>query len=293
MQPETRKAPLPLTAWLYTGFAVLAIVLLGLPAVDAGRMPDSDAFSTYNAARLQAVVDEDPSRLVVMLGDSKLKYATDTRRLAADDATTLLRIVQNRAAFSDFAKLADAILDADPDLLVVQDSLMTHDRHKLMDFRLMQEVVLWRLLAPESAFNPHKVDHAALQSDVPCYRDFAVESLARRVARLEDGSRYGLDNDEARAALDFVRRARERGIPVAILTLPNHPRLEVEMPSADREAELRALAAAEALPVWQVPASLSIREDNYCDFVHLDPDGRQKLSAWLSGQIGGVLQTGG
>jgi hypothetical protein len=248
-------------------------------------MPDSNAFTNYNIARLRQSLGENPDKLIVMLGDSKLKYATEAGLLNTPDGWAVIRVVQNRGVFNDFEGLDAEVLAARPDLILIQDSLLYYDRLKVMDFRLTQELVLWQLIAPDSEFNPFRTNQKELQEDIPCSRDFSMEALDRRMRRIDEGSRFGVDHRNSRAAREFIIEATALGIKVAILSLPVHPRLDAELSTADREGMTGQIAGELDAPVWSVPGSLKIGAEDYCDFVHLNNAGRDKLSAWLNTRI--------
>lgn len=275
---------LPLEAWIYAIAIALAGLLLFVPLLLGTDLPKANEFTRYNGDRLSHAKQGEPDYLIVLLGDSKLKYATDLQVFDGNERLAVVRIVQDRATFSDFEQLTRPIFAADPDLIVVQESLLTHQRLGATDLRELQQLVLWRLFAPESDFNPGRIDQAALQSKRPCTNDFGNDSLEQRLTRLASESRHATDHDEARSAAAFLQAAQVRGMDTAVLRLPNHPRLDAHIAVGARN-DAAVAASSPARAVWVPSAAIDIRSEDFCDFVHLNPAGRAKVSNWLKAEI--------
>ena len=284
MAAPGQQRRLPLEAWVYATAIVLAALLLVVPLVMGTDLPKANEFTRYNGDRLSLAKQEEPDYLIVLLGDSKLKYATDIEVFDSDERLAVVRIVQNRATFGDFEQLARPILAADPDLIVLQESLLTHKRLSTIDFRELQQLVLWGLFAPESDFHPGRIDQTALQTSRPCTNDFGNESLERRLTRQASESRHGIDHDEARSAAAFLRAAEVRGLDTVVLRLPNHPRFDAHV-AAGEKGIAPFTARTPATTVWAPSAAIDIRAEDFCDFVHLNPGGRAKVSSWLQAEI--------
>ena len=292
------RSPLPpLDAWVYTAGILAVCCMLAVPRLDPGEVEFDSPFADYNRPRVAALRDSEAAARVVMLGNSQLKYAVDDGRLAftadAGGEAEVLRIVGNNAQIRDFGALLPEILDAKPDLLLIQAPLMLKQRSGSMLLRGLQAYARWRLFSPDAPFDPYDIDQQALQFDLPCSNDFSLGPLNLRKSRLEEGSAYSHDSDNALAGLIFVREAADAGIPVVLFSLPYHPTLAAEFDQSDYDELLAEYAQRAEVDTWMPAAATALDAEAFCDFVHVNERGRAETSAWLRGRIANYLNGSG
>jgi hypothetical protein len=296
MIDDKRATPPPLDAWVYAGAILAAVILALLPisATDEVRKPNS--FVEYNSARIAEAADSRRGGFVILLGNSKLKYATDIDKIREHYSIenpgkppSLVRIVYNDAVFADLGDIPETVLGANPDLIIVQADLVLNDRSIGQVLRLLQAYARWRLFPSDGKIILTDINNAALQYETPCRNDFNIERLEKFLLRIANPDTSGsIEHENARAALAFMNRARERNIPVAILPLINHPRAMAEIGN-ERDLLLERAITDVDVALWQTPMSVGIGSDDFCDFVHLNDAGRTKLSIWLARMIAATL----
>lgn len=298
---KNSRSPLPpLDAWVYTAGILAVCCMLAVPRLDPGEVEFDSPFADYNRPRIAALAGGDASAHVVILGNSQLKYAMDDGRLplaaasgTSGDAAEVLRIVGNNAQIRDFSGLFPEILEAQPDLLLIQAPLLLKQRSNSFLLRGLQAYARWRLFSPDAPFNPYDIDQDALQFDVPCSNDFSTGPLNLRKSRLEDGTAFSQHHDNAHAGLDFIRQAADAGIPVVLFSLPYHPTLQAEFTKSGFDELLAEFSHRADVETWSPPAADPLGADAFCDFVHVNDSGRAETSAWLRGRIAAHLGRSG
>ncbi len=275
----------PPIAWAWAaalGFVAVAGALVATVHVE---VPPSEAFEAFNRDRLRAFAEgpRDAGLRVVLLGNSRLKFATllDAPADGPDAAVVPLRIANDWAVFSDFAPLADDILGARPDAVVIQAALLAQERGNVAGLRLLRDYAEWRAVG-RGQWNPGRIDQHALQFGRDCVGEFTPEAVD---ARLERTGRW-LTLDPAggnhQALRAFVARAAELGIAVVVVRIPSVALYE--------EAAGAALDGAVATGLAALPGDAGVRllrfpdgldQGHYCDIVHMNERGRVRFTAWL------------
>ena len=284
-------------------WAVSIVALLGvaLSLVSLWAAPPrSQAFVEFNRSRIALFANGAAPAAdgVLMLGNSRLKYATfaaeEMERLAADSGAAPVRVLSlfnNGAVFDDFQPLVDGLFETQPHVIVFQVDLLGLEPFE-PDFAWSAKIFLrylrWSLVgsgpwegylgAPEPA-----------QFERPCEIDQSKERLKRRLA-----FRPNIDPNgpNARMAVEFLRRAADRGIDVVLVSLQRSPRLEAEKPPVPRSLEGLVgtlTSASERIHLWQYPGEMA--GANYCDFHHMNPQGRELYSKWLTSRLSELLRS--
>jgi hypothetical protein len=274
------------------GLAALALAAAWYAVTSVGVQPDT-AFTAFNRVRVEAFAtraERSNARRVVLLGSSALKYATrDERAFAADvsreagTAVETLRVTSNWGTFYDFAPLAEDLLRAQPDLVVMESELLAADRPPTRRFMLWFRDLRARLgLAVEG-----EVPQAA-ESDVqftyPCWKRKA--SMRHAMLREERAAwvTFRPNGPGPADAREFAARLLEAGSEVALVSVPRHP---------DYEAQSRTTRDAIVDdPDWQTLAGrvelwepIPLPAGYYCDLTHVTPAGQARMSDWLEAQV--------
>ena len=135
--PEPRVIA-PISAWIAAFGLAAGVIGAAWYAVTAAGIQPEAPFTDFNRARIEsfaARASAAGARRVLLLGSSALKYATrgerdfgaDVARAAGVPVETL-RVTSNWGTFYDFAPLADDLLRAQPDLVVMESELLAADR---------------------------------------------------------------------------------------------------------------------------------------------------------------------
>jgi hypothetical protein len=288
-RPDTHDVP-PLACWLLVSMLTIGALLVFAIAGERFETPPSEAFRRFNeprAERFAAAAGEGLYR-VVMLGNSRLKYATWNEKALAglvpgQQQMAVLRIVNDWAVFTDFEPFIDRLLEQRPDLVVVQLELLTQERSGAAQLRLLRAYLKWRFFGSAGEiWNPGGVDQQELQFATPCAEIPATASAA--AARLERTGRWLTHDPMGRssgAARSFIEKLRRADIDVALLTIPTSSAMERRLPESERLAD--ALSKQELGAVWHYPHTIA--DSDFCDTIHLDESGRDAYSGWLATKI--------
>jgi hypothetical protein len=290
---EAEAAYPPLIAWLWaTALSALAVVGFFHAAHHVG-VPQSQAFLEFNRARVEdfAGTREEDELRVVMLGNSRLKYGTVDEAQLEELADRLgygdmrfLRLVNNWATFADFAALADDLLAARPDVVVIQLELPAQERAERARALILREYVEW-LLFGRDMWNPGNEDQRELQHGTPCASSENLEDRKRRVGRwlrLEPGGA------SAESARDFVAQAVALGAAVVVLPMPRTSTMERATEAATRELGAAASQLISRQPNVRLLVPPAVPDQLYCDLVHMNDLGRQRFSRWLIAALAGL-----
>jgi hypothetical protein len=252
--------------------------------------PTSTAFVELNERRMAEFAAAHPVKSpdalrVVMLGNSRLKYATiddaTMGRIAGEhdlDSFEVFRVVANWAVFSNFEPLLDRLEALDADIYVLQLELVAEDMTELFKHTLFFQYIRWNISGDDSWtwFEPEPE-----QFEIPCdeapaaaadHRDF------RRNFRLS----YEPDGESSRLAQDFMRRVTARGARVLLVSIPKTGHLEELNPSITEEMRVIARRMAEQTGRAELlvhPGGLS--DDHYCDVSHMNWMGAEAYLHWL------------
>jgi len=245
-------------------------------------VPQSEAFHEYNAVRVQSFAEQIAQGAlgVVMLGDSRLRYATATEdELSAElsqrmgTKVVVLRLVNNWAVFSDFETLAPMIESAEPAIVVIQNELRFKDRADDASALLRREYLLWRAFGSD-AWNPGNVDQTSLQQEMRCEVLFN-ESVEARRERVFQWVEFNPNGQNSSKVSDFARRLEIAGISVEYLEVPITTEAEAGLPGIEPADGASGLGAA-----------VDIADSDFCDVVHMNPRGRQQYTGWLVSALG-------
>ena len=294
-RPAGRPSAAPLVCWLWA----LAFVSVAGPVFDhasrSAEVPPSAAFRDFNLPRVEAFASSrrDTGLRVVTLGNSRLRYATFrntgmadlSRRMGTGDMA-FLRLTNHWAVFEDFQILADELLAADPDVIVLQLELLGIEPSDRKRRIVLGNYLAWQLFGA-GAWNPLHYDQRNAQFLLVCKNIRNDLNYTGRIRRRGDWMSDREFGRSAKLARDFVLQAAARGIRVLLVTIPKTPRMEAALPS-DRKALLEAAAAlqheSDNIVLLRYPREIPV--ERYCDFEHLNAAGRELYSAWLIEQVG-------
>lgn len=268
--------PVPLVVWGYAALIslfVLYIFYYKLLTV----APPSNAFFEFNAVRIEMINKQDPGLInVIMLGDSKLKYAVFDDNEVSEKLSFKLgkpvaatRIVNNWAVFHDFSLLIEPILKSRPDLIVIQETLLSKSRtgpaHKL----LSREYLFWRYFG-SGVWNPGDLNQYELQYQSSCAVLDKNETVEERKTRAFKWFRYSYQGESQKELQQFLDTAKTQGIGVVFVSLPISKTGVQGLPSPLKFKKKTVLRYPDQLP-----------DSFFCDIVHLNKEGRTLYQNWL------------
>jgi len=269
--------------WVFAGLWVLVGALLGIVILtSATDEPLRDARQEHDRVLIEEFQRKEASTKVVIIGNSKMRYATYEEGLLEKSAHKLgldiafLRLLSNNAVFSHFDHALDDVLAQRPDIVVVQAPLLIQEPTVGgSGFRFFQQYVRWRLFGGTI----DGVDPLRIQHELICPRDVSDRNLAERRERIERRRVYDAAGANAQVATAFINNARAQGIQVVAVTVPVVGELESYLESRGDGAKIREQALPLAQSSWTF--SQALPNDLFCDPIHMAPEGREIYSAWL------------
>ncbi|HSA81163.1 MAG TPA: hypothetical protein VLE23_10085 [Geminicoccaceae bacterium] len=290
---RARENAPPVIAWLWAvAFAAVAVAVF-LYVAGKVEIPESQAFLEFNQRRADefAAAPQSDELRVVMLGNSRLKYATlddaQLANLAADlgyGRMRFLRLVNNWAVFGDFAPLVDAIVAARPHVIVMQLELLAQERAERARVLLLREYVEW-LMFGRGSWNPGDIDQTDLQYGTPCAMDPAAETLEERKRRVRRWLLVQPDGPSSRQARAFVAQVAAQETAVMLLALPRTSTMETAARSVSGEMRAVAERLIPLHPAVRLVEPAGPADQLYCDLVHMAEPARGAFSAELLGAL--------
>jgi hypothetical protein len=291
MDKDSEIPATPLSVWT---LALLLAVVLGFGAFEClfrWGPPGLTAFEQYNLGRVREFSKRsaDADLRIVMLGNSRLKYSTppddEFSKLlskASGRHVEVLRLVNNWAVFHDFAELLDPIAALKPDIIVLQLQLLGQERALGARSLILQDYVDWLISGNHQPWNPGDIDQAALQTAVPCVHDFSDAALRDRLTRTRQWLNFDPDSPSGRKAREWARAEADATVKVMILSIPRTPTIEqstgVDFDDQSSDVVDRLLAT-QGISFARFDEPLP--RDAFCDVVHMDKQGRRRMTAWL------------
>jgi hypothetical protein len=240
---------------------------------------------------------------VVVLGNSRVRYGfahgfdpAEPVKLPDGRTMHVLQFSEDVALFEQYQSLWPYIIMAKPDLIVFTDMLVsTQRRAAKVSVTNISDVIFSAATRIAGKRTPEEEWDAARRNiNDNCPEVLKSTHVQDRLIFTAHRDNHALENnpnaDAARAAL---RQAQMAGIPVAMLRFPSNapayepygvPRHLIDfyglgyVPTAEQflPEQYKDVAWLE----YPRPAP-----DNYCDFVHFNPKGRDAFTAWLLARI--------
>ena len=240
--------------------------------------PPSAAFTNYNAERFQKL--EDDKATVILLGDSRMRYATELDQTLAkqieqksDKPVQVLRIVNNWAVFRDFSPLVADILQVDPDLVVIQQELFSKSRSTYATKTLARQYWTWKWFG-KGDWDPGQPDQEKLQFEMRCSALNINETVEKRKQRAFKWFNFSANGPSQNDLALFLAELERKNIKAVYLTIPITNAARKGFPTPQPATGLPILS-----PDFAVP------DTDFCDLVHMNPNGRNQYSTWLTNTL--------
>lgn len=293
---------------LYAGLTIGAVLVFFILMLVL-KMHSRDNNDIYLAQLdlLQTIRDHKNSDdlTVIMMGNSRLRHAStfgfdpneeiinlpDGRRIFA------LQFAEDVAMFSSYKDIWLHILASKPDILIVQDMLFTTARRtEAMSLKAVSKVIydyydmIRQGMEPLDEWNRER-NHII---DEMCVKDFNRQAMQDRIIFGAYRDNHSLtDNDNTVAMRGAISQALDAGIKVMIMRLPTNEKAIAKFGIEPHVVDYFGLgfipSKQQLLPdlkdkvTWlEYPAPGT---EQFCDFSHLNEQGRDNYSDWLLRQL--------
>lgn len=284
----------PLWVWtIVAGLLITTFVLYKLfVAEHVENLPLAGSeFYAVNSERLQKFTDAKQGLAqlsVVSIGTSLTHFATHSgyeagAAFSSKEVVSLLNISRASARFVDFEPLLEQILDAHPDILLVHSDLFLFERR---EGAMVTRTSIKNWLRSMTWLKVNAIEREWRNQERRDCQDRGAVNTEEKISYLEE-----LYSEQVSLPPSFIRlasRAREKGVRVVVISLARHYSLRRDHSRAfhTRQTALRvALEPFDGIPLWVSPDSWG--SEYYCDFSHLNDNGRDKFMGWLLPRLQG------
>lgn len=283
----------PLTVWLYSVLMFLSV--LGTAYV---FVPSPPHVEDNVPERLTAPPPSSHTFRVVLIGTSLTGWgfhdSVAMEAIAQAEGMTSLeffRMAKTGRNLGRLHALFEALKTADPDLVLIEEKLLCYADpspgqlpiHLQRVRGFLQEIIKGRIMPtpalPNHSFITDSMVHewlkkAALKEKATDYQAAASMVRIRR------------EFPPHRALHQFLVHARTQGVPVILLGLPFAQPVEALYPTQERNHE-RAIRQRykDTYGTGYLAFTDDLGEDHFADLFHANLKGRERLSAWLIGQL--------
>jgi hypothetical protein len=269
--------------------------------------------NTFNADIIREFneVRKDTDYSVIMLGNSRLRYAVsygldpnEIVKLPNGKTVAVLKFATNAARFDIYdADVSYRVLKSEPDLIIVQDSVISNAPSEFKSMIVYSKTVLEffvKSIRGISQYDEWLRDRKDVWKDAQCFKKFTKEGLDIQLQFNADRDRHSIDEENPgyKAAMDFFMQSRLSGQKIAVLRIP--PNLEVlnkmDVPvhktdfyGLEKMPSLEELLGDEREGVAWINDPPEFSEKQYCDYVHLNSKGREVFGDWLLEELQKLL----
>ncbi len=237
---------------------------------------------------------------MIVLGNSRLRHAFtagfDPREMSVMPDGRRFAVLQlgfDGAGFAAFSDMTNDILRIKPDTLVMMPNVLTNRRATqpfFMDKAVTITMYLNRALGgitPEHSWN---YERQYLISQ--CYSTLLDKRMDQHLDLLAQRDAHDMSaaNEDYAAAKSFLARAHAAGIKIVMLDLePNRDMLEglgvaahrIDYPGLGRSPSCRELLPGLADDVRWLSYYPAEGGAHFCDFMHLNAEGRAAFTSWF------------
>ncbi len=286
---HTSSTP-PLSVWWVVAAVLAGLFAASLPAFHTYQSRPQEDFVQFNGRRIRQFAGTsaphgDSLFRVVALGNSLLYRATflDNRidRLAEERGLTgfrFLRLARARGRLSHFERLRGEIMDARPDLLLLQTGLLepAHSRSQVY----AEFLRFWIGRQIDSFKGQHRsYPNANLLQDEETPRQWRQDDAAfGQFARFFRRQRKKGWIDPHRLA-SWIDEANRRGVSVLLVETPSSVPVQNLIVRNSFDAVHERLPETWDGVVLSYPVPLPLT--HFTDFTHLNAQGRDTYSKWL------------
>ena len=289
-----------LQPWLWCLIFVAGVlaVYFGF-VVDQLAIPRPQGFVTFINERLNTYLERgvaDPNaRRVVLLGSSRLKYATELNddELAPNQPRALdqfnnLRIVVNAADFEDFRPFTDRLIASRPNVVVIELEVIARQRRPRPRSSRVRDYLKW-LAFDVGPWTANYSSERTMQVEKPCKPE-TREEIERAICERRDLYLLISDapSDKPTLVEWFITAAASQGARVLLLDIPVTATIEpvfAEQRDHAMSLAVKKLGGLKTVSIVRYPNATS--DSMFCDTKHLNDEARASFSNWLATVIQG------
>ncbi|MDW3219141.1 MAG: hypothetical protein R8F63_11075 [Acidimicrobiales bacterium] len=257
----------------------LVVALLGIAWFVADRTTETlHPYQVQMVELLDGLGGADVDHRVVVLGTSLDRNALGTAAelsavLSTEDRRVgAVNLGYSAAGYETFAPILDRVWAADPDVLVLQPDVFRPEVRD--DENTLRERLRRRFDPPDLA--PLDTRRCPEQTD----RAFET-SVERNLARHTTTVPYVAE------ALELVHHAARNGVAIVLYVPPRSPPIIEAIDGVDEawRAVLFDALAGEPNVIGPVEAGVELGLDSFCDWTHVNDDGRAVVSATVAALV--------
>lgn len=289
------------------------VFLLGVLKIAADRYytEATELFASYDRKMVEWIYEDEfkDDLKIIMLGNSRLRNAllaggAEPGKVTLPDGrrAVILQFSNDAASFADYDTVTDMIVEKEPDIVVVQDSVMTN-RHVKYPFiaSTAESLLKYTEIAMQSA-EPFEL-WVSRRSDLTdaCFESFAKYRIEDHINMMQRQDRHMLapENELHEKAIEFIEALVERDVPVAVLDIKSNTELLRDagysagavdfFGLAERPQKSDLLPALHQQVYWLSFNPPADGRDVYCDVVHLNDKGRERFKNWIVGEMATIM----
>lgn len=295
--------------WSFVWALVLAVDLIAVTFFMAGQeLRQRYVANDYNQELIESFAAQSKKAdvIAILFGNSRLRHAV-TFGFSGDDLVWLpegrtlaaLQFAPNAGRFDLFAQITPLVLDLKPDMVIIQDSVISNDKPVVPGLIKISRLLYNYLFVTPDAVDGRaqwRHDRTALLAEKECLKQFNKEDMDKQMAFDAARDRHNLSarNESYAQAREFIAQALAHGIKVAVIAVPPNmealdrfgvARHEVDFFGLDHVPEQAELLPSTQDKIFWISGPPRLPKGRYCDFVHLNAQGREIFSSWLLEQV--------
>jgi hypothetical protein len=309
MSGENGRPSPPIYTWIIT-FLVFGICLLcWFPKFREFTLINQDS---GRLGKFRQVPESDTVTKMVIIGSS-----VTARGVLCDEALEqmakakgygsykVVMFAQQSASLYDFGFLFDRVLDANPDIIIIQSSLVFYGNSKRAYLKLFYEDYTNSVRRAISAMagrmrwdsvvsiDNHALDLQILQTylkgemtsqmDEWIPREMTADDLNRKIAEREYWVLYGVPFSWGFGS--FLKLANQRGIGVYFLNIPVSEEFDQYLPGTSDLLNEEIREYRQKFGVRYIDRESAMPREDFSDFVHMTLTNKLKYTDWFLRQL--------
>jgi hypothetical protein len=241
---------------------------------------------------------------VILFGDSKLRYGLDLNDENLNDNFAYIWFSPDGASYNKLEKHLHYSLNADPDFIIIASNIISNNSMSLSSgtaksnniivkassgvFKFLYHGLLFRMSAKENWLLTR------VGIDSSCLTFFSKQELDYKISFNESLYIHDINGPETKKFREFITLAINQGIQVIIIDLPSHDSLMMSYDIEPHRVNYSRLGFTptreQLLPqlankVLWLSLNKKLQTQHYCDFTHLNRNGRALFTDWFLNQL--------
>jgi hypothetical protein len=243
---------------------------------------------------------------VVLFGNSRMRHAItfgfdpkEIVRLPDGRKMAVIHFAPDAARFDLYSDVTYRVLKSEPDLIIVQDSVISNARNTVPNMVGWSKTVsafLERMVTDIDDYKLWYDDRMYVATPDECMKEFTRWGLDRQLAFNADRDRHELSEENLgyRQARDFINWALAENIKVMIVSVGSNTQMLDRFDVPSHKTDFYGLgfypSKKQLLPenherVRWLEGMPPLESSFYCDYVHYNKKGREVYTSWLLKRI--------